>query len=445
LSELIALGVSHKTAPLALRERLALPGARAGAFVRELLGDADVHEAAALSTCNRTEVYLVVGDPVAAESAVLGMLAGQAGIRPTELVGSIYALRNCDVARHLFRVTAGLESMIVGEAEVQGQVKRAYGRALEEGATGPLLNRLFREALATGKRVRTETAIDERHMSISSVAVDLARRTIGDLSSRHVLILGAGETSELTARALVDQGVRTMFVANRNRQRAIGLAQQFGGESVLLDDLPAELERADIVVAATASPHTIVHREELELVMAARGGRPLLVIDIAVPRDVDADCGELDGVTLFDIDDLQRTVARNRSVRAAEARRAEGVVEQEIKRFADWLGSLEVLPTLTALRARADTIARQVVAENANRWEAASERDRARAEAMVSAALNKLLHEPTERMRHGEVARTHARMQALRELFALEDPAPDLEGVRPAAEVRELPRRRPAS
>ena len=251
-----------------------------------------------------------------------------------------------------------------------------------------------------------------------------------------MLILGAGEMSELTARALADQGVRAIFVANRNRQRAIGLAQQFGGQVVLLDELPAELERADIVVAATASPHTIVHREELELVMAARGGRPLLVIDIAVPRDVDADCGELDGVTLFDIDDLQRTVARNRSVRAAEARRAEGIVEQEIRRFADWFGSLAVLPTLTALRERANAIARQVVAENANRWEAASERDRARAEAMVNAALNKLLHEPTERMRHGELARMHAHMQVLRELFALEDPAPDLEGARPSAERR---------
>src|SRR4051812_29055890 len=226
---LLALGVSHKTAPLPVRERLALPEGRAVSVLRELVGHADVHEAVAISTCNRTEVYLVVSDPVEAESATLAILARQAGIRPTELFGAIYALRDADAVRHLFQVASGLDSMIVGEAEVQGQVKRAYELALVEGVPGPVSNRLFRDALAAGKRVRTETSISRAHVSVSSVAVELARAALGELDTRSVLVIGAGENGELTARALHERGVDTVFVANRRYDRAIGLAQRFGG------------------------------------------------------------------------------------------------------------------------------------------------------------------------------------------------------------------------
>ncbi|HEY8639180.1 MAG TPA: glutamyl-tRNA reductase, partial [Solirubrobacterales bacterium] len=200
MSEILALGVSHRTAPLELRERLALPEGRAAGVLSELCATDQVQEAAALSTCNRTELYLVVSDPVEAESAALGVLAREAEIRPTELVGHLYSLRSSEAARHLFRVTAGLDSMIVGEAEIQGQVKRAYELALVEGATGAILNRLFRGALAAGKRARSETAVSEKGVSISSVAVELAQRTLGDLAQRRVLVIGAGETAELTAR-----------------------------------------------------------------------------------------------------------------------------------------------------------------------------------------------------------------------------------------------------
>ena len=291
-----------------------------------------------LSTCNRTELYLVVGDPVEAEAAVLGVLARRAGIRPTELVDSITALRNCDAARHLYRVASGLESMVVGEAEVQGQVKRAYEAALAARSTGPLTNQLFRAALATGKRVRTETAIAAGGASVASVAVDLAKAALGDLAERRVLIIGAGETAELTAQALHAQGVKTLFVANRRRERAVTLARRFGGDTIAFDALPAELERADIVVASTGSPHAILGVDDLGEVMAARDGRPLLLIDLAVPRDIEPECDALDGVTLVDIDGLQAQVARNRLVRRAEARKAEGIVEEEIHTFAGWLG-----------------------------------------------------------------------------------------------------------
>src|SRR4051794_4663165 len=243
MSELIALGTSYKTAPLALRERIALTDRAAERLLGELREQPDVHEAVVLSTCNRTELYLVVGDPVEAESAVVGMLARRAGLRPTELLEGVYSLRNCDAARHLYRVAAGLESMVVGEAEVQGQVKRAYELALSKRTTGPMTNKLFTAALATGKRARTETAIGEGRNSVASVAVDLALDTLGDLTDRHVLIVGAGETAELTAQALHDRGVATMFVANRRRDRAQALARRFGGDTIAFDELPAELER----------------------------------------------------------------------------------------------------------------------------------------------------------------------------------------------------------
>jgi glutamyl-tRNA reductase len=419
VSELLAIGVSHKTAPVEVRERLALPEAGRADFMRELRGAADVHDAVAINTCNRTELYLVVGDPVEAESTVLTMLARRAGIRPTELATAIYSRRNCDAARHLYRVVSGLESMIVGEAEIQGQVKRAYEGALELESVGVLTNRLFTAALQTGKRVRTETAIGERQLSLPGVAVALAKEELGTLAAREVIIIGTGETSELAARALADSGAQPVFVATRRRDRAISLASRYNGSSVPFDELPEALLAVDIVVAATASPHLLLEMAELAEVMDQRGGRPLLLIDLAVPRDIDDAAARLPGVSLYDIDDLQAVANRNRRVRQTEARKAEGIIEEEIQRFAVWLGSLEVLPTLAALRAHATEIAEAVVAENDGKWESTSPRDRARIEAIARTVVNRLLHEPTLRIKAMRDDRVHARMALVRDLFGL--------------------------
>ncbi|MEA2152480.1 MAG: glutamyl-tRNA reductase, partial [Solirubrobacteraceae bacterium] len=383
------------------------------------------------------------GDPVRAESDVLGLLARQASIRPTELADAIYSPRNCDAARQLYRVTAGLESMIVGEAEIQGQVKRAHEAAMRAGCTGPLSNRLFAAALTTGKRVRTETGIGSSRVSIPSVAVDLALSVLGGLQERHVVVLGAGETSELTARALAEQGAGTIFLANRHADRALSLAQRFGGSVVGLEELPDQLQRADIVLSSTSSPHPIVGRDELELVMRERAERPLLLIDIAVPRDVEAACGELQGVSLYDIDDLQAVVARNLSTRAGEAPRAQEIVEEEIHRFARWLGQLETLPTVSALREHGNQLVEQVLAENAGRWESASQADLARIEAVARAVMTRLLHEPTIRLRGLSDERGHASLELVRELFGLREDAPPQElPAAELAEVHELRRRR---
>jgi glutamyl-tRNA reductase len=438
MSELLAVGASHKTASLALRERLAFTDGAAEALLADLVGDPAIGEGVVISTCNRTELYIVVRDPVEGESLVLSALAKRAGIRPTELVGAIYSLRNCDAARHLYRVTSGLESMVIGESEVQGQVKRAYELALSARTTGPMTNQLFRAALATGKRVRTETAITEGRASVASVAVDAARAALGDLADRHVLIVGAGETAELTAQALRAQGVSTMFIANRRRQRAIALAQRFGGASGSFDALPAELQRADIVITSTSSPHTLIEAEELGQVMEQRGGRPLLLIDLAVPRDIDGSCAELAGVTLLDVDGLQKQVKSHLTVRRAEARLAEGIVEEEIQAFAGWLGSLEVTPTLRALRTRADEVVDALLAENEGRWETLSERDRERVEKLARTAVSRLLHEPTVRLKAADADQRHARLQLLRELFGLEEPGDAADEPARTAEVRAL-------
>ncbi len=440
--ELVTFGTSHQVAPVALRERLAVGAHELPGFLERCAAAPGVEEAVVISTCNRTEITVAVSEPVAAETALLGMLALRTGLRPTDLTEVLFAPRNCDAARHLFRVTAGLESMILGEAEVQGQVKRAYEAALAAGTTGPLTNRLFTAALQAGKRVRAQTRIGTGPSSLSSVAAALAEEALGDLAERSALVIGAGETSELTSRALHDRGARTLFVANRHADRARTLAERVGGSVVAFDELPAQLERADIVVSSTSSLEPIVGADELEAVMAARPGRPLLIIDLAVPRDVDPACAALPDVVLRDVDDLSAVVARTHSVRDAEARRAEAIVEAELERFADWLGGLAVRPTIAALRAHGAEIVDQVLAENAGRWEGATPRDLARLEAVARAVVGRLLHEPTIRLRTLGEQQRHGRLQLVRELFGLEDGAPleSGEALEPArtADVRPL-------
>jgi glutamyl-tRNA reductase len=447
MSELLAIGVSHKTAPLEVRERLALTDARAVEFVRDLHGVPEVLEVVALSTCNRTELYLVVEEPVAAESTVLGMLAKQARIQPTALAPSIYSHRNCEAARHLYRVSAGLESMIIGEDQIQGQVRRAYDAALERQTTGPFTNHLFKAALATGKRVRTETAIGAGHMSLPSVSAMLAKEVLGELSGRRVVIVGTGESSELAARALADAGGELVFVATRRRDRAVSLANRFDASSVAFDELPEALIEADMLVSATSSPHLLIEAEELAQVQVQRDKRPLLIIDLAVPRDVEGACSEVDGVSLFDVDDLEAVVARNRRVRQSEARKAEGIVEEEIQSFATWLGSLEVMPTLAALRSHAAAIVSEVLAENDGKWQNASAQDIERVNAVARAIVNRLLHHPTLRIKELRDERVHARMALVQDLFGLS--VDDGEALREApveaqdlADIRNLPERK---
>lgn len=445
--ELLCLGISHKTAPIALRERVALMTGDAESLCKQLIELPTVDEAVAISTCNRTEVYLS-GKARHAEPALLKAILDRGDLNPAELQAATFRPRNCDAARHLFSVTGGLDSMIVGEAEVQGQVKRAYEAALAAGTTGPMTNRLFSAALRTGKRIRSETLIGAGHASVPSVAVALAEETVGDLLTSKVVIVGAGETSELTAQALAARGVATVFVANRRADRAQAIADRFGGCVASLDMLPELLVNADIVVSSTSSPHPIIEASELASIAAERGGRPLMLIDLAVPRDIDPACARIDGVTLYDMDDLQQSAQKNLQVREDERRHAEVIVEDEIRRFAGWLGQQEVMPVISDLRQYGTDIVDQLLAENENRWETASPSDLARIDAMARSLMQRLLHEPTVRLKGMEPAGSpaHARVQVVRELFGLgvdgeraeRDEA--LDGAAPEADVRALRR-----
>jgi glutamyl-tRNA reductase len=420
-TEILAVGASHKTAPIELRERLALPAGRASRVLAELTGHDDVQEAAALSTCNRTELYLVTTDAEEAETEVLGIFSRQAGLRPSELLEAMYSLRADEAVEHLFSVTSGLDSMIVGETEIQRQVKRAYELALVEGVTGPVSNRLFRDALAAGKRVRSETGIARSNVSVSSVAVQLAADFLGELEGRRALVIGAGENAELTVRTLHERGVQALFVANRRYERARELAQRYDGRAVTFETLPQELERADIVVSSTGAPHQIVGREELEHVAALRMDRPLVLIDLAVPRDIEPDVRACPEVALYDMDDLQRAVAENMSGREAEIEEARALVREEVERFGDWLESLDVVPTISALRQRGEEVVDHVLRENEPRWESLSEADRERVEVLARAVVRRLLHEPTLRLKGSAGEQTFYRyVHALRELFGLD-------------------------
>jgi glutamyl-tRNA reductase len=413
---LLAIGASHRTAPLSVLERLALTPAAAARMLAEVGSHDAIREAAVLCTCNRAELYLISAEASQAERVALASLSRAADVPPAALGGRLRSLRGPDAVRHLFRVTAGLESVAVGETEIQGQVKRAYERALLEGATGPIVNRLFRGALAAGKRVRAEAG--GPRPSVASVAVGFASRRLGRLEGRRVLVLGAGENADLIARALVPLGARIVFVAGRRYERAAALARRFGGRAVELHGLGEELARADAAFGCTSSAHPIVGRGEVAAALARRQGRPLLLIDVAVPRDVEPGVGSLPGVTLLDMDDLGRQAAGS----AATAVRAGPLIDREVERFQAWLETLDVVPAISTLREHADAAVERALDESEGAWESLSARDRERVGLLARAVASRLLHEPTMRLRRAAGSdASSAYIRAVRDLFELEE------------------------
>lgn len=414
---LLAVSVSHKTASLALRERVELNERRAAALLASLTQHTEIEEAASLSTCNRTELYLATSHADGTERAATAELARTGGLRREELGKAIRALHGTDAARHLFRVAAGLDSMVLGEAEIQGQVRRSYELALSLGTSGPVINRLFQDALRAGKRVRTETSISRHRVSVASVAVELARRELGHLDGRHALVIGAGKHGALMARALMDAGVQTVYVANRARDRGEDLARRFGGRAVSFDDVGGELRHCDLVVTCTSCPHRVLTRQALAV---AANGRRVVVLDTAVPRDVEPSARELPGVTLIDLDTIQHELARNLSAREEEAHSAAPIIEEEVASFERWLAALEVVPTISALRERGRAAVERALRENEPRWQSLSDDDRERVELIARAVMSDLLHEPTRRLRQaGERGSSSLFVQTVRELFGL--------------------------
>jgi glutamyl-tRNA reductase len=400
------VGVSHHSAPVELRERVAFDRAQAGAVAQRLA--AEVGEAVCLSTCNRTELYLAGDDGLAAEARAATVLepAGAA----------LYRLQDEAAALHLFRVAAGLDSMVPGEGEILGQVRTAF----EVGAPGSFLDRLFRQALHAGRRARAQTAIGESPASVSSAAAALAEQVFGDLSGRTILLVGAGKVSDLAARNLLSRGARIAFVANRSADRAEELARRLGAEPLPLERIAPELERADVVVASTSAPGFVLGRDDVAAVLRGRRGRPLLFVDLAVPRDLDPAIADLEGCYLYDIDDLEAVVAETLAGRRREAERAEAIVAEEAERFRAWQASLDVVPAIASLRARAEEIRAAELRKAEGRLERLSEAERSVVESITSQIVNKLLHLPTVRMKQAAAAADGVLYaDAVRHLFGL--------------------------
>ena len=418
---LILVGLSHKTAPIEIRERLTFPAHRQAEALAALTSGPAVAEAVIISTCNRTEIYAVASIESGVD-AVIDFMAEFHSLDRHELVRSLYINHGESVVRHLFRVVASLDSMVIGEAQILGQVKEAYDHALNHGATGKVFNKLFRQSFEVGKRVRTETEIGENAVSVSYAAIELAKKVFDTLEGRTILVLGAGKMSELTAKHLVSQGVKSVLVANRTFERARELAERFNGEAIRYDDLYERMRDADIVISSTAATHYVITKDHVAQSMRGRGGRPLFLIDIAVPRDIEPAVNELGNVFLYDIDDLSGVVESNLKERMREARRAELIIDEEFSAFSRWRESLEVQPTVAAIRARADLIRRSELEKACKRLGSLSEKELQTIDALTCAIVNKMLHGPTQRLKHAAEAKDgYEYIETARHLYGLDE------------------------
>ena len=424
MAHVVVIGLSHHTAPLELRERIALSPEElppALARVRALEG---VREVALLSTCNRSEIIALTDTYHAGRAVLEDALHGLAkergkGALPDE---SLYRFEGPAAARHLFRVAGSLDSMIVGEPQILGQVKDAWRVAVESKTLGPVLDRLFRQALEVGKRVRRETDIGAYAVSVSFAAVELAKKIFGPLEGRAALIVGAGETGELTMRHLKSAGANELWVANRTPAAAEALATELGGRAVGLDALPTALAKVDVVISSTGAPEPLIRRPVIERAMKERKGRPLFLVDIAVPRDVEPAAGHVYNVFLYDLDDLARVVAGNRERREVEAELAGTIVGDEVVRFQQWFESRDAVPTIVALKERVDTLREGETERLMKKLDHLSERDKALVAQYGETLANKILHGPLSQLRHvGAGERGVALAGALRYLFRLDE------------------------
>ena len=425
--QLFLLGLNHKTAPVEVREQLSLSASQLSRALRAVRESAGAREAAILSTCNRAEIY-ALGDDNSAPR-LEAFLADFHQVSPNNFSGHLYRTAGGESARHLFRVACGVDSLVLGESQILGQVKSALEAAQNNGAIGGVLDELFRRAISCGKRARAETGIGRGALSVGAAAVELAKQIFGSLAGHTILILGAGKMSELTAQHLVASGAKSVIVANRTHQRAQELAQIFSAETargqvatraVTWDEFPEELKRADIVISSTRAPGFVLHAAEVAAAMKARRSRPLLLIDIAVPRDIDPQAHQLDNVYLYDIDDLQGVVDLNRAQRGGELTRVEEIVESEVESWNGWYRGLSAQPVMAALSRRAQSVREREVENALAMLPNLSEREREIVRQMGRSIAGKLMHAPLRHLRQaGENG--SGDVGALRRAFALDD------------------------
>ncbi len=421
--DLLLVGLSHHTAPLSVRERLVLTDDRLelllSAFSASRQRRQSPRELAWLSTCNRVEL-VAYGDPQELESLLVTYLSGLGGLSEGDLRAHLYLLRGDRAARHLLRVACGLDSMVVGEPQILGQVTEAYEAALRHGTVGPVLSRLFQAAIHAGKRARAETRIAREASSLSAVAVRLATQVVGDLRSARVLVLGAGEMATLAVQALARRGARDLVVLNRSLTRARRLAAAWGGRAGTLGSLEAELAEADVVITSTGAPQPLITRAQLASLLRRRPTRPLVILDIAVPRDVDPAAADLPGLTLFDLDGLHRRFTASRQQRLRDVPRVERILEEELRAFLDWYRGLEVHYLLRALHTRAEELRQRELERTLRRLPGLTPQERDRLEALTRALVRKLLHAPSVRLRaRAREGKTDLYAQVAGDLFGL--------------------------
>ena len=414
---IVVVGLNHQTAPVAVREAFAFPKERLPEALARVREDAGLGEAMILSTCNRVEVYGRSAE--GATGAVAAFLARYHGCDPAALEPHIYRLEGEAAVRHAFRVAASLDSMVMGEPQILGQVKEAYEAAEKAGALGSVLNALRNRSVAAAKRARTETAIGRNAVSVSHVAVELARKIFGELHQRAVLLVGAGKMSEVAARQMVRDGARATVLGGRTFEKAEQLASALGGRAAPFEALRSELARADIVISGTGAAGVVIHRDDVEAAQAARRGRPLFLIDIAVPRDVAEDAGKVPGVFLYDLDDVKQVAEANLRERKKEAAAAEGILEHEIREFLEWRRSLEVVPLLVELRRRADEIRKAEIEKARKRLGPLTPEQESALEAATAAIVNKLLHGPTVHLKQMAGNGQAEHVGFIRKLFGL--------------------------
>jgi glutamyl-tRNA reductase len=417
---IVLLGVNHKTTPLAVREKLALSSGYEEPL-RALGQLEELREYYLLSTCNRVEVLFTCSDVERAQDRVLELLFARS-ITAQELDRYVYRYVNNEAAEHLFLVAASLDSMIVGETQILGQLKEAYRHATKIGCSGFILNKLLHKSFSVAKRVRTETRIGAHAVSISYAAVELARKIFGDLSGKKVMLVGAGEMAELAAEHLVGQGVGEVIVANRTLQRAINLARCYNGQAISLEELLGQLQHVDIIISSTGSPDLILHKEDVRPVMRERRNRPLFFIDIAVPRDLDPAINDLDNVYLYDIDDLHNVVEMNKSERDKEAVKAQRIIAEEKLKFGKWRANMESTPTIVQLRALIEQHVRSEVEKTMGRLDDKDDQARQRLEKMVAAITGKVVYPPLHYLKsENHCVGLPDRIKIIRELYQLDN------------------------
>jgi glutamyl-tRNA reductase len=418
---IIVIGLSHKTATVEIREKVAFSPNLIEKPLHDLITLDDIIEGVIVSTCNRVEIYATTRDIAGGISRIKRFMADHHRIPLETLEPHLYSYHSEAAIRHVFRVASSLDSMIVGEPQILGQIKTSYGYAAEYKSSGIILNRFLHKAFSVAKRVRTETKIASSAVSVAFAAVELAKKILGELTDKTVMLVGAGEMCELAAKHFMNCGAKGVMVTNRTFERAERLADEFNGEAVRFEELFQHLHRADIVLSSTGAPHIIIGPKDVEDVIKRRRFKPMFFIDIAVPRDIDQKVDDVENAYLFTVDDLQEIVQANLAQRSLEAEKAEEIIDQEIGQFYKWLSSLDVTPTIVSLRNRFDEIRRAELDKTLSSWKDLPPDAQKRLEALTNAFMNKLLHTPSTVLKQaGQGGRVDLYVDALRQLFELE-------------------------